>query len=82
MLKKAFNIVVEGNMAKFQQNPELLAILLSTGNSTLVEASPYDNIWGIGMEASDNRVTTPNQWLGDNLLGKALMKVRDRLTFI
>ena len=76
----AFNIVVEANMAKFQQNPELLAILLATGNSILVEASPYDKIWGIGMKSNDKRATTPNQWLGDNLLGQALMKVRDRLT--
>jgi ribA/ribD-fused uncharacterized protein len=78
--KSAFNIVVEGNIAKFQQNPELLAILLATGNSILVEASPYDKIWGIGMKSSDKRATTPTQWLGDNLLGQALMKVRDRLT--
>ncbi len=72
-------IVVEGNYAKFSQNPALKNFLLSTGNKILAEASPYDKIWGIGLEESDDRVLDPAQWQGENHLGFALMKVRDML---
>jgi ribA/ribD-fused uncharacterized protein len=72
-------IVVEGNYAKFSQNPALKNFLLSTGNKILVEASPYDKIWGIGLEESDDRVLDPAQWQGENHLGFALMTVRDML---
>lgn len=72
-------IVVEGNYAKFSQNPALKNFLLSTGNKILVEASPLDKIWGIGLEESDDRVLDPAQWLGENHLGFALMTVRDML---
>ncbi len=76
---KRFDIVVAGNMAKFSQNPEMRAVLLATGNKTLVEASPLDRIWGIGLSANDARAFHPPHWRGENLLGKALMAVRDRL---
>lgn len=72
-------IVVAGNLEKFRQNPALAAFLLSTGTSVLVEASPVDRIWGIGLAADDKRSVNPLQWRGDNLLGFALMEVRDRL---
>ncbi|MBQ1883799.1 MAG: NADAR family protein [Bacteroidales bacterium] len=72
-------IVVEGNYAKFSQNPALKNFLLSTGNKILAEASPYDKIWGIGLEESDDRVLDPAQWQGENHLGFALMTVRDML---
>ncbi|MBO7596082.1 MAG: NADAR family protein [Bacteroidales bacterium] len=72
-------IVIEGNYAKFSQNPALKNFLLSTGNKILAEASPYDKIWGIGLEESDDRVLDPAQWQGENHLGFALMKVRDML---
>ena len=72
-------IVIEGNYAKFSQNPELKNFLLSTGNKILAEASPIDTIWGIGLEESDDRVLDPAQWQGENHLGFALMKVRDML---
>lgn len=76
---RRFDAVVEGNRAKFTQSDELRAFLLGTGAAVLVEASPVDTIWGIGMAADDRRVGDPAQWQGLNLLGFALMVVRDRL---
>ena len=67
------------NFEKFRQNPPLGEFLLSTGNAVIVEASPVDRIWGIGLAADDERATNPLQWRGENLLGFALMEVRDRL---
>lgn len=74
-----FQVVVNGNMAKFSQNPELLDFLLKTGDRVLVEASPYDRIWGIGMSKDDPKVENPFAWKGENLLGFALMEVREGL---
>ncbi|WP_436531342.1 NADAR family protein [Actinoplanes sp. HUAS TT8] len=74
-----FEIVVAGNLAKFRQNPELGAFLAGTGERVLVEASPMDRIWGVGLTRDDPRVTDPAQWRGLNLLGFALMEVRARL---
>jgi ribA/ribD-fused uncharacterized protein len=72
-------VVQEGNLHKFRQNPELLEFLLSTGDATLVEASPYDRIWGIGLRADQPAAQDPGQWRGLNLLGKVLMEVRRQL---
>lgn len=72
-------IVVRGNLAKFARNPPLRDYLLTTGDRVLVEASPRDRIWGIGMGASNPLAEDPEQWRGLNLLGFALMEVRDRL---
>ncbi|WP_194927500.1 NADAR family protein [Catenulispora pinisilvae] len=69
-------IVTAANVAKFRQNPELLAFLLGTGTRVLVEASPVDRIWGIGLAATDERVHDPAKWKGLNLLGEALMAAR------
>jgi ribA/ribD-fused uncharacterized protein len=68
-----------GNVAKFHQNPALGDFLASTGTRVLVEASPYDRIWGIGLRASDRRATDPEAWPGQNLLGFTLMNVRAQL---
>ena len=76
---RCVEIVTEGNVAKFGQNPELGAFLASTGSGVLVEASPQDRIWGIGMVASDPRASDPTRWDGRNLLGFALMEARHRL---
>jgi|SRR5436190_21243562 len=73
------DIVRAGNHAKFTQNPDLLAQLLATRGTTLVEASPYDKIWGIGLAATDPRAKDPAQWRGQNLLGKILTELRDQL---
>jgi ribA/ribD-fused uncharacterized protein len=72
-------LVVEGNLLKFSQNPRLKKFLLATGDAVLVEASPMDAIWGIGLSADSNKAGDPTQWRGLNLLGFALMEVRDRL---
>lgn len=57
--------------------PNLREELLTTGDRTLVEASPYDKIWGIGMSAYADGVENPSKWKGLNLLGKVLMRVRE-----
>lgn len=65
---------------KFTQNTRLLKQLLATGNKTLVEASPWDSIWGIGLSLDDPQREDPAKWLGQNLLGKCLMQVRSMLS--
>lgn len=70
-------IVFAGNQAKFEQNPELRALLLATRGTTLVEASPYDRIWGIGLAEDDPRALHRATWLGLNLLGEILTRLRD-----
>ena len=75
----AREIVFVGNMAKFSQNEDLKKELLATGNKTLVEASPYDKIWGIGMSKDDPNATKPGNWRGKNWLGEVLMRVRKEL---
>ena len=77
--EKKYEIVVNGNKAKFGQNPELKEYLLSTGTAILAEASPYDKIWGIGLYPSNAAKGTVEDWRGQNLLGFALMEVRDFL---
>lgn len=74
---RRFDAVVEGNVHKFGQNPTLRAFLVGTGNRVLVEASPRDTIWGVGRGAEKAR--DPREWRGLNLLGFALMVVRERL---
>jgi len=78
-VKSRLNIVVRGNLAKFSQHEDLKTFLLETGDKVLVEASPYDRIWGIGMSESNPDSKTPAKWKGLNLLGIALMKVRNKL---
>lgn len=74
-----YTIVLTGSFQKFLQNPALKDFLLRTGDKILVEASPYDRIWGIGMDASNEAVQDPMLWQGQNLLGFALMEVRAEL---
>ena len=77
--KHRFEIVVQGNVLKFLQNPRLQEFILSTGYRVLVEASPVDQIWGIGLAGHDPKARIVEEWKGENLLGFALMEVRDRL---
>jgi ribA/ribD-fused uncharacterized protein len=74
------NIVMAGSRLKFTQDDDLRAQLLATAGTTLVEASPYDRIWGIGLSAKDPRAADPSQWRGKNLLGHILTRLRDELT--
>lgn len=73
-----YDLVVRGNAAKFGQHEDLGAYLRGTGDRVLVEASPVDRVWGIGMAATDDHVEDPETWRGLNLLGFALMDVRAR----
>jgi ribA/ribD-fused uncharacterized protein len=70
-------IVYRGTYAKFTQNVALAGALDSTGSSTLVEASPYDQIWGIGLAAEDPLALDPATWNGLNWLGEIITKVRE-----
>lgn len=70
------SVVVRGNIAKFQQNAALGAYLLSTADEVLVEASPEDAIWGIGLARDHGDAAYPARWPGQNRLGFALMEVR------
>lgn len=72
-------IVIKGNYLKFSQHPALGAFLLQTRDRVLVEASPKDQIWGIGLEKTHVHAADPSQWRGSNLLGFCLMVVRDQL---
>ncbi|MEM7477795.1 MAG: NADAR family protein [Planctomycetota bacterium] len=72
-----WNIVYRGNVAKFSQNPKLLDMLLRTAGTTLVEASPLDSIWGIGVAADDSRAYQRATWQGTNWLGEVLTAVRE-----
>ena len=77
--QQKYYIMVDILKLKFSQNQELKTLLLSTGDSILVEASSYDKIWGIGLNESDAKKTEIKNWPGENLLGKALMEVRSFL---
>ncbi|MYT73233.1 MULTISPECIES: NADAR family protein [unclassified Streptomyces] len=74
-----FGIVTEGSVHKFASDPALRAFLLGTGERVLVEASPVDRVWGIGLAADDPGALDPARWRGPNLLGFALMAARERL---
>ena len=74
-----FDIMVEGLFEKFKQNPQLKQALLETRGTQMVEANPNDRIWGIGLSASDPRAQNEETWLGQNLLGKVLDVVREKL---
>jgi len=72
-------IVFKGNHAKFTQNKYLYRQLLNTGSTLLVEASPYDSIWGIGLNETDAKKTPEHEWPGSNWLGQTLTNLRDFL---
>ncbi len=77
--KSRYQIAVEGNWQKFSQHAELKRYLLSTMPHVLVSANPTDNIWSVGLAEDKPEIKQPALWRGLNLLGFALMEVRDRL---
>lgn len=77
--RERFRIVVEGSVHKFSAHDDLRAFLLNTGVRVLVEASPVDRVWGIGLAADAEGACDPGRWRGPNLLGFALMEARGRL---
>ena len=72
-------IVFEGLLAKFSQNEDLKERLKSTGNDILAECTVRDRIWGIGLSMKDPDRFETDKWNGQNLLGYALMMVREKL---
>lgn len=77
--KISYDIMVNINYCKWSSNTKLKKLLLSTGSKILVEASPFDVIWGIGLHWEDDLVLNESNWRGQNLLGKVLMEVRKRI---
>ena len=77
--RNRFKITKHGNMLKFNQNQKLKTFLLTTSNRILVEASPKDMIWGIGLDEKNTNIENPFKWKGLNLLGFVLMAVRMEL---
>lgn len=76
----ARKVVYDGNYNKFKQNPKLLKQLLDTKGTTLVEASPYDTIWGIGLSEENAKKISPSNWPGKNWLGLTLTQLRDDIS--
>ena len=74
--KCKFGVVYGNNLDKFVQHDDLKKLLLSTGKKVIAEASPWDSIWGIGMSVDSADILDTSKW-GQNLLGKALMEVRE-----
>ncbi|MCA6362810.1 MAG: NADAR family protein [Bacteroidetes bacterium] len=77
--KVKYELVKEGNVLKFSQHADMKAYLLQTGSKVIVEASPMDAIWGIGLGRENPKAKNPFTWRGENLLGFALMEVRDEM---
>lgn len=78
-IEHRLDVMIKGCYYKFSQNASMMQELLNTGERILVEASPNDKIWGIGLEEKDPRCLDQSQWQGQNLLGQALMVVRKRI---
>jgi hypothetical protein len=77
--ERRFQIVKTGNIHKFNQNKILRDFLIATGDRVIVEASPTDSVWGIGLSQDSEMIDNPYTWRGENLLGFALMETRDFL---
>lgn len=72
-------VIYQGLVAKFSQNTMLRDMLLATGQATLAECAVQDRIWGIGLSMTNPNRLDMKKWQGQNLLGYALMKVREQL---
>ena len=75
--KYKYQVVKKANLLKFSQDENLMKMLIDTYPKIIVEASPYDVIWGIGMNANEEGINDEKNWRGTNLLGKVLMEIRD-----
>ena len=75
----ADRVVYNANLLKFTQHPELEEMLIKTNDKLIVECSPYDSIWGNGLNITDSLAIPVDKWIGTNRLGKAIMNVRDVL---
>ena len=78
-VSERLHVVVRGSVAKFSQNQALTSYLRNTKQRVLVEASPVDRIWGVGLDAAHEHAQNPLEWRGLNLLGFALMRAREQL---
>ena len=76
--KHKIDVVTQGTYLKFSQDRTIKEWLMSFGTREFVEASPYDKVWGIGLNKEDERALNKETWEGENLLGVCLNKVRDR----
>ena len=74
-----YQYMLDGCTAKFTQNPNLMNILLNTKNLHIVEASPSDTIWGVGLGIDNPDILFPEKWQGLNLLGEVLMQMRNNV---
>ncbi len=72
-------VVARASFLKFSQNPDLLRQLIADKDKTLVEASPVDKVWGIGLHYDDDKVLNESDWNGQNLLGKCIMIARNKI---
>lgn len=77
--KHKYHFIYVALLTKAEQTPEFAVTLQSTKSALIIEASPRDTIWGVGIKASDPRIGTPANWLCENALGTLLMMVRDDL---
>jgi ribA/ribD-fused uncharacterized protein len=77
--ERKYDIVREGNFHKFNQSKKLRECLLNTGTAILAEANPIDNVWGIGLSQDSRNAKDPYAWKGLNLLGFAVMEIREYL---
>lgn len=77
--EKKLDIVTKGCIAKFTSKRFLQETLLKTGNKVIVEGSPNDRLWGVGLHWSSSDIEDKNKWKGTNLLGRALMKAREEI---
>lgn len=75
-----YQTMLQGNLLKYQQNPDFLQKLKGTGRKILAEANPIDPVWGIGLAEDDPKAINPEYWRGRNLLGLCLMEVRSLLS--
>lgn len=74
-----FGWMLAVNLMKFSQHQYLRQALIETGTRTMVEASPLDKVWGVGLDENNPLILDERNWQGQNLLGKVLMRVRESI---